>query len=291
MNHRWLAALFLLGTVLPHARPGTAAAPDPEPEPVAVSSVGMPVVIRQLVLPGSLLEVRPLTSGQPLVVRLVASYAHGDAHRYDLEVYGLEAGQFDLGDSLQRSDGRMAEGLPPLLVRIVATLPAGQVLPHAVAPRRPPRLGGYRWLLIGGGLLWLAGLAWLLWGFRRSRASTSEPARPPTTVADQLRPLVQAALEHRLSPDQRVHLERLLLAFWCRKLGVQRQRPAHAMATLRAHPEAGKMIQQLETWLHCPDPTEPVDLDALLAPYQSDLTGVHPEDESVVPSRDAASIP
>ena len=50
------------------------------------TSVGMPGRVEQLVLPGPLLQARPITDRTlPVVVRIVAAYPHGDAYRYDVE--------------------------------------------------------------------------------------------------------------------------------------------------------------------------------------------------------------
>src|SRR6516162_7818337 len=63
------------------------------------STVGMPAKIEQLVLPGPELEAKPIEDRRaPLVLRVVESYAHGSAFRYDIVYYGLEPGAYDLRD-------------------------------------------------------------------------------------------------------------------------------------------------------------------------------------------------
>ena len=58
------------------------------------STVGMPARIDQLVLPGTELEVRPIDDRlAPIVVRIVNTYPHGSAFRYDIVYYGLEPGR------------------------------------------------------------------------------------------------------------------------------------------------------------------------------------------------------
>src|SRR5438876_7853227 len=75
-------------------------------EDLRATTVGMPARIEQLVLPGSELEVKPLEDRrQPVVLRIVTSYPHGTAFRYDLVYYSLEPGEFDLRDYLRRKDG------------------------------------------------------------------------------------------------------------------------------------------------------------------------------------------
>jgi hypothetical protein len=122
--------------------------------------------------------------------------------------------------------------------------------------------------LIVGGVSWLLGLLAILWFGRRRKAATAAADAKPLTVADRLRPLVEAAIAGKLTHKQRAELERTLLAFWRRRLGLEKQKPAEAMALLRAHPEAGQLLEQLEIWLHRPGTAEAVNVTALLRPYQ-----------------------
>jgi hypothetical protein len=264
-----LVSTLPLSAVLQNG-PLTFAASLLAPPPVYQTTVGLPMRMEQVVLPGSLLEAKPISDRkQPLVVRVVASYQHGNAHRYDLEVYGLEEGDYDVTEYLQRVDGQSFENPTPLLVRVSATLPPGHVVPHAITPQPGPRLGGYRTALIVGAVVWLLGLAMLLWNGRQRRLADIPASPQPPTVADRLRPLVRAAMNGTITSGQRAELERVLLAYWCRKLKLTQHRPAEVMATLRAHPEAGKLIGHLENWLHRPDATkQSTDLESLLAVYQ-----------------------
>src|SRR5262249_14712758 len=68
----------------------------------ATSTVGMPVRIEQVVLPGSELEPVAVTDKTLVVIRIDAVYPHGTALRYDLVCYGLEPGEYDLRKYLQR---------------------------------------------------------------------------------------------------------------------------------------------------------------------------------------------
>jgi hypothetical protein len=265
VTHRLLLCLLLL---LGHlATPAGA-------QSQRTSTVGMPVRIEQLVLPGSRLQAKPLDDRRlPIVVRVVDVFPHGSDYRYDLEYYGLDAGDFDLRDYLQREDGSPVDNLPPLPVSIQSLLPEGQVLPHPPASNRLPRLGGYRWAMVIGGALWTLGLtALLLAGRRRRRLALSRQTRP-ATLAERLEPMVRSAMAGSLSNEQRAELERLLLAFWRRRLDLERCKAAEAMARLRQHPEAGQLLRQLESWLHRPAPPVEVDLAALLAPYRQLTTG------------------
>ncbi|MBV9125048.1 MAG: hypothetical protein JO112_16965 [Planctomycetes bacterium] len=233
------------------------------------TTVGMPAQIDQVVLPGPELEVRPLEDPRtPVILRIVNAYRHGTSYRYDLVYYGLEPGTFDLRDFVRRKDGSPATGLPPLRVVVLPVLPPGQVQPNALAIQPSPRLGGYRLALIAGGLVWGAGLIGFLLAGRRRRKDARVAGQPAQTVADRLRPLVESALAGRLSRPQEAELERTLLAFWRRRLGLEDKAPAEAMAVLRTHPEASALVRGLEAWLHRPGPPEELDVAALLRPYQ-----------------------
>lgn len=256
-----------------------ALAPQAQGEPAAPGpTVGMPATIRQLVLPGTELEAIPLRDREtPVVVRIAEVYPHGDAFRYDLIYYGLEPGAFDLRTYLRRKDGTGTAELPPIPVTIRAILPPGQIEPNAPARPRLPRLGGYRWLLLGLGTLWVAGLAaFLMVGPARARL-VARPAPAPLTLADQLRPLVEQARNGTLPPRQFADLERLLIGYWRRRLHLEDMGAAEALATLKKNEEAGPLIRQVEDWLHRPGAARDVDVAALLEPYKDLGAEAEPE--------------
>lgn len=231
-------------------------------------SVGVAARIDQLVLPGPELEAKPLRDREsPIVLRVAETYPHGSAFRYDLVYYGLDPGKYDLRDYLRRKDGTPAEGLPPIPVEIRAILPPGQVEPNRLVIERSPSLGGYRVLLGIAGFAWIAGLAAILLLGRRRRATVAASARP-LTLADRLRPLVEAARNGTLGPGQHAELERMLIGYWRRRLGLVEAAHARAIAALREHPEAGPLLRKLEDWLHRPGRAEAVDVNALLEPFR-----------------------
>jgi hypothetical protein len=233
------------------------------------STVGMPARIDQLVLPGTELEARPLDDPKaPIVLRIVATYPHGTAFRYDLVYYGLEPGTFDLKDYLRRKDGSSTKDLPAIPVTIEPLLPPGQILPNELQARGSPWLGGYRLALVVGGVLWGLGLLAILFVRRRKKGEVHAAGVRALTLADRLRPLVERAMAGSLSQTERADLERILLAYWRRRLRLGDERPTEAFARLRGHPEAGPLLQRLEDWLHRPGPNAPVDLTALLRPYK-----------------------
>jgi hypothetical protein len=141
------------------------------------------------------------------------------------------------------------------------------VRPHPPRAGSAPHVGGYEELLLVAGALWVVGLVWLLWAGRKRREEESLRARP-ATLAERLRPLVESALEGKLSRTERARLELGLVAFWRRKLGFEEKKPEEALALLRDHEEAGPLLRSLEDWLHRPAQPEQVDVAALLDPYR-----------------------
>jgi hypothetical protein len=227
----------------------------------------LPVRLSQ-VLPGSELEVKPLLDRRtPIVLRIIAAEPMGDGYRYDFEYYGLAPGSFDLRAYLQRKDRTSTAGLPPMRVTIESVLPPGQVKPNDLVLRGSPWLGGYHLAMIAGGILWLLGLVAILFVGRRRRKQKRARARR-RTLADHLRPLVEGAVSGKLSHEQLAELERSLILCWSRRLHLAATKPAAALPLLRAHPEAGPLLQQLEIWLHRPGSKGSIDVDTLLAPYQ-----------------------
>lgn len=229
----------------------------------------MPARIDQVVLPGAELEVKPLDDRKaPVVLRILATYPHGTAFRYDFSYYGLDPGTFDLKDYLRRKDGSAIGDLPPLKVTIRAVLPPGQVLPNPLAVAGASFFSGYMLLLIVAGVAWTIGLVAILFVGRRAKAKEAKAARA-LTLADKLRPLIERGLRGNLTTEECADLERKLLAYWRRRLRLEDRKPADAFAELRRHEEAGPLLQQLEKWLHRPGTADQVDVATLLRSYQS----------------------
>jgi hypothetical protein len=239
--------------------------------PLVETTVGMPGRLQEMLLPGTELVVAPAKSDDPLVLRIVATYPHGDAHRYELEFWALEAGEYDLREHLRRADGSTlaADELPALPVKVGAVLVDPRAKPHTPGPTTAQRLGGYTNLMIAAGVLWIAGLVWLVWSGRKRRVASETHDERPRTLAERLRPLVERARDGQLTSVERAQLELGLVAYWRRKLGLLDEKPEVALVKLREHSEAGPLLSSLERWLHEPAPRETVDVAALLAPYRN----------------------
>lgn len=234
----------------------------------ATTTVGIPARLVEIVLPGSELEVAPLATDAPLVVRIAATRKHGTAFRYDLEVTALEAGEYDVRSVLRRKDGTSAADLPPIAVAVRATLPVEQTRPHAPRALEVPPLGGYRTLLWVGGSAWVAGLAALVFWKRKRENGPEAVTTRPRSLAERLRPLVESARAGTLSREDRARLELSLVAYWRRRLALDELRPHEALSKLREHAEAGPLLRSLEAWLHAPAREREIDVAALLAPYR-----------------------
>ena len=236
-------------------------------QPITVP-VGFPARINQIVLPGTELQTQIESRSQPVVVRIIESFQHGDSFRYDLEYYGLEPGNFDLRKYLTRRDGSTTDDLPEIPVTVTANLPAGQVEPHELRSRRPSISSYYLATLVVASGVWLLGFfAILLLGRGRIRHVVATVRK--LTVADRLRPLVEKAVSGELDSQGRAELERVLVAFWRKKLRLDDLPPSQLFNRLNEHEPARQMLSQLEEWLHRPEANNQVDVAALLAPYQS----------------------
>lgn len=236
--------------------------------------VGRSVEIENVVFDGPELKVQPITDETAVIVRIKRVFAHGSAFRYDMEAYALEPGEYELRDFLEPVDAGepVAATANPSFpnsfkLTVESSLADGQIEPYALTSNRSPWLGGYRFWLIAAALVWIRGLLWLIFSGRKKKNDDQLAQAVPVTTADRLRPLLRDAVDGKLAPDQRALLERLLLTHWRERLRLTNADPAVALAELRAHPEAGELLRNLEEWLHRPDPPKRTDVERLLAPY------------------------
>jgi len=231
------------------------------------ATVGMRAVVEQVVLQGTELVAAPIAAGSPIVVRVLATWPHGEHFRYDLEWSGLEPGSYDLVKFLARKNGSPIDGAGTVPVTVTGTLPKGRIEPGELEPVASERLDGYRTLQIAAGIAWVVGLLLILFVGRRRRQRAATVA-PKPTLADRLRPLVETVAAGRADDATKAELERVLVATWRSRLGLRDAKAAAAIVAIRDHAEAGVLLRQIEAWLHAPSPPS-IDLDALLAPYRS----------------------
>lgn len=230
-------------------------------------TVGAEGRIEQIILPGTELKGKPLTGLAPLVVRVVEVFPHGDSFRYDIQFHGLEPGHYDLREYMERKDGSPTDDLPELKVQIKSLLPPGQIQPNPLGEGWLPRLGGYKVLATIAVIFWFAVLLGLIFLGRKKEAIAGETAKP-VTLADLLQPRLTEAAENRMEPAQYAELERMLFAFWRKKLNLETDSADQALAKIKADSEAGPLMKQLEQWLHNPVRDQNIDLAQLLTPYR-----------------------
>jgi hypothetical protein len=235
------------------------------------TTVGVPATIEDQVLPGPELEVKPLEDRDaPFVLRIVATYPHGESHRYTFEYYALEPGSYNLADYLQPKDAQPGVELPPLQVNVQASLPPGQIEPHALKPSSLPSVGGYRIWLTVGVLAWVVGAYVLLFVGRKPDPEVEAVANArPQSLADRLRPTIEAAIAGKVSHAELAELERGLFGYWRTRLGLNALPTNEALREVMKHSEGGQLLRQLEIWLHDPSRTEQVDVGSLLEPYRN----------------------
>jgi len=232
--------------------------------------VGLPLIVEEIYFAGPLLEPVPRRDREPpLVVRILETKPAKNGFRYTLEVQGLEAGTFNVGEYLRETTAESGHSEHGLLVTITTDLPPGLPRPADLAPKDVPEIGGYRNTLKILGVLWFVILAIIIYSFRKKKTATTETA-PPPSVAERLKPLIQKASKEILSTEDQAQLERLLVGHWRERLSeLSQKEPAEVLRQLRAHPEASPLILQLEKWLHAPNPDlSSDDLDQLLSPYR-----------------------
>jgi hypothetical protein len=235
-----------------------------------VSTVGFPKLIFQHVIPGPKVIAKPIADpAQPMIVRIVDTYSHGTDFRYDIEYKGLDAGRYDLADFLEREDGSQSP-IPAITVEVKSLLGPGQVLPYELPPVKSGFRSFYLPAILLGAAVWLGGLLMILF-YGRGKDKRPSQHKQQLTVADRMRPLIDAAMAGELDAQEQAELERVLSAFWSKKLRLNHLAATDLREKLRSHPEASVMLTQIDAWLHRPatDPQNQVDVNEILKPYQS----------------------
>lgn len=242
-------------------------------EPVVETKIGLQGVY-YLRTTQPALVVRKAEDRSPILLSIAGVVRDSEVLLYELHFIGARPGEHDLRDYLARSDGKELADVPPLTVRVLETLPADHdgSLDSLTVPPRPFHLS-YRLALQTFLAGWLIGtIAFVIrqWE-RRSRQVRAIPSAAPT-LADQLRPLVEAALASELDAAGQAHLEMLLLSHWKSRLKLGQLPTVEALRRMRSHPEAGTLLRALESWLHTRPGSSRVNVSALLMPYRDSTT-------------------
>ena len=198
-------------------------------------------------------QARPLDDRTELILRIESVKPATDGRFiYDFHYMGLEPGSYVLADYLMLPDGSRPDELADLTVQVESRLPldhSGQLTPFQ--PAKFPFLGGYRIILGCLGGLWVMGIGAFIWLFRKKKVvAEAVVVIPEPSFAERLHPLVAAAAKGEISVAQQSVLERLVMGYWRHELALPDQRMAEALASLKAHPQAGALLRALERWLH-----------------------------------------
>ncbi|MEM7456085.1 MAG: hypothetical protein AAF456_17180 [Planctomycetota bacterium] len=231
------------------------------------STPGFPKVIEAHVIVGTEVIARPIEDRDSEVqLRILETYAHGTDFRYDIEYTAYVPGEHDLAEYLKRKDGSDIP-IEPINVMIKTVLPDGQVEPNERPQKDAAFRSFYLATLVVGGAVWLLGLFAILFA---GRGKTRHPSHEQKmlTVADRLRPMVEKAKAGDLSSHEQAELERLLTAFWRKKLRLSHLTADQLIVNLRQHEQAGPLLHQLELWLHAPASDGEVNIAALMEPYK-----------------------
>ncbi len=271
MNHvRKAIRLALFAALLVGINSSALAAEAPPANKTQDTTVGRAARIENLILPTPKLDLKPITDpDEPFVLRIIQVAPHGGSFRYDLEYYALEPGEYNVMDYLQGIDGTSTAELPAKMVTVGEYLPRDRhVTPHAPEAGGVPFLGGYRLLMVAAAIAWfLVAVAIVMVGRKKDpKRKVVEVA--PRTLADRLRPAIEAAMAGKLDERELAELERVMVAFWRERLGLDNMPAAEALRQMKAHPQGGELLRQLEAWLHQPGQREQVDVPTLLAPYR-----------------------
>jgi hypothetical protein len=246
----------------------------PTAEPLATSERGLVGEVILTDAPKGLRAKPDQPVSAPILVRVSeVERPGGIAHR--VEFIGSVAGDYDLRSYLELGDGSPANGIAPIPVRVVSQLPQNHGSDLYSVPGPPFRLEShYRTIFIALAAAWIAVpiIVFVRRRMRRVPPPVFVPEPPAPTIADLLRPLIEAAMSSGLSIKEQGRLELLLLHYWRDRLGLENASPSQAIAAMRAHPEAGSLLRAVEVWLHARGsgaarPAE--DIGALLAPYAS----------------------
>ncbi|MDA9265010.1 hypothetical protein N9P88_02545 [Planctomycetota bacterium] len=221
---------------------------------------------------GDTLEIAPLSENSAVIVRIANITEDGEVTTYDIRWLALLPGDHDLSIFFRHGENRPAK-LAPMRVFADSLLGSNH---EGSLTRIPgtlsPIIDFPAWVLWAIVVFWLllplAVIGILRWLKPPPPVLIVEP---PLSIADKLRPYVDAALSGDLDTEGKAALERLLLAFWRDDLQLGSFRHAEALQAMRKHEVAGELILTVERWLHSGKETnaDTDQVDQLLQPYKS----------------------
>ncbi len=209
-----------------------------------------------LVLPQKLVP-RPGTRASAILLRVANVEPLPDGSwKHDVRYMAMRPGTHDLTKFLMLEDGTEPKALPPFPLTVSGLLPEGHDGKLAEVEISPWRrwFGSYRTVLQLLGVLWMLLLIPLVFWKKKTPPPLEEPPPPvEPTLADRIRPFLGPMTYQNIEPGEQAQLERLVHAYWREKLGVSEElEMPEAMVRLKAHPQAMRSLQLLESWLHFP---------------------------------------
>lgn len=303
-----VAIAFIAGQALAYAPAPLPTPPEPRADgetspapfkPLASATIGIEGKVMYRVADGGpRLIARPVDRFADVNVRIADVTDDGKAKLYDLRFIAQREGRFDLRDALERIDGGSMGELPAAPVAVSAILPPehdGELIAMQDVNAKPKV--GYRATMIAVGVVWaMVPLGYMAWRLaHRKRREIIVPPAPPPTLADQLAPMVEQARLGRLDVAGRATLERLVLAYWRKRLKLGAVTARAALDQIKADPRAGELLNAVERWLHAPEGRGGSAEEAmrLLDAYR-DASAIQLEDDLPVPGasqRAARDIP
>lgn len=194
-------------------------------------------------------------------VAIAGRVAEKDATVYDLRFIANIPGSFDLAALLERADGRPIDTLPALIVSVWSSLPEEATLEiEAPAPGAPVLRRGYWWFVGAAAALWalVPVVALVRRAVKRRAVAGPVPTAAPPTLADRLRPLIEAEIAGTGDEKTRARMEMLVLedAGMARTSATMNPRagPSSAWsgAGVRTTAATEPAAEALESWLHRP---------------------------------------
>ena len=232
----------------------------------SIPTVGMQGRLVQTI-PGSIVEVIPLSDKAVMALWIESTRPEGDAIRYDFRFTGWEPGTHDVSIYLRRVDGSTLPAIPRILIDVAPLLPEGNLGevdfhdPRVLVEQVPSRWWAYG--LLAGWLLVLPAVAWI----RRDRVRRGTSRVPEEDLQGRIRELASLALQETITTDGTARLERLVMMDWQQRLGLADLSPAQALPRLVEHDEAGEVIRTLQAWAHDEGAVSRDRLGEVLQPY------------------------
>ena len=198
------------------------------------------------------LIVKPFRYGVAVNVRIAQVTDHAGAKVYDVRYLVNREGEHDLIEYLMSDNGSALSGLPSFKVKGDPKL--SKELEARVKETEDIGIevrGHYQATLVALAVFWIAWLFALIF-WRRPKKPVVIPAKPPLTLAAQLRQLLGELEQGGLSAEQKARLEMLLLRCWREGLVPADAPMAEVLAAIARGERTGEALDHLQLWLHRP---------------------------------------